>query len=115
VADDPFGVWRTLMQQWEAQANAALTEATGNEAFSREMNRTMAAGLKVQAAFNEAVEKALKTLNLPSRDDIARLADQLSAVERKLDALASGQAQVSSTPRPKAARTRRPPGEARAS
>ena len=53
ASGDLFGIWRTLMQQWETQSNAALTEMTGNETFSREMNRSMAGGLKMQAAFNE--------------------------------------------------------------
>ena len=112
---DLFGIWRTLMQQWETQANAALTEMTGNEAFSREMNRSMAGSLRMQAAFNEAVEKALATLNLPSRDDVARLAAQLSAIERKLDLLAADQpGSETAPPAPQVRRTRRPPGEARA-
>jgi len=112
---DLFGIWRTLMQQWETQTNAALTEITGKEEFSREMNRAMTVNLKLQAAFNEAVDKALTTLNMPSKDDVARLSDQLTAVERKLDALAA-QAGVANGPAPvRVKRTRRPPGEARAS
>ena len=112
ASGDLFGIWRTLMQQWESQTNAALNEITGNEVFSREMNRQMSVGLKMQAAFNEAVEKALKTLNMPSRDDVARLAAQLATIERKLDALAArAPGTVPAAPRAKARRTRRPPGE----
>jgi len=117
VADatsDPFGMWRTLMQQWETQANAALTEVTGKEEFSREMNRMMAVTLKLQGAFNEGVEKALTTFNMPSKDDVARLSDRLGVIEAKLDTLLAAQATPTPAPSPatRAKRTRRPPGEA---
>jgi len=113
---DLFGIWRTLMQQWETQTNAAITEISGKEEFSREMNRSMAVTLRLQAAFNEAVEKALTTFNMPSKDDVARVAERVAAVEMKLDALLAAvtpptPASPSAT---RARRTRRPPGEAQA-
>jgi len=111
---DLFGIWRTMMQQWETQTNAALTELSGKEEFSREMNRSMAVTLKLQAAFNEAVEKGLATFNMPSRDDLARVADRIAAVEMKLDALLAAVAPPQPVaPQSTARRTRRPPGEAR--
>jgi len=110
---DLFGIWRTMMQQWETQTNAALTELAGKEEFSREMNRSMAVTLKLQAAFNEAVEKALVTFNMPSKDDVARVAERIAAVEAKLDALlAAVSPPQPATSRSTARRTRRPPGEA---
>src|SRR5262249_12721400 len=87
-ADDLFGGWRTLLQRWGTQADTATNSVTGQEGFSREMNRSVSAALQMQAAFNEAVNKALVTFNLPSRDDIARLSEQIRALERKVDALA---------------------------
>jgi hypothetical protein len=115
-ADDLFGVWRTLLQQWETQANAAINSVTGQEGFSREMNRSMSAALQMQAAFNEAVNKALATFNLPSRDDVARLSEQIRALERKIDALAeptgsngAGPNGAAPVPPKRPARTRRPP------
>lgn len=114
AAGDPFGMWRTLMQQWETQANAALTEITGKEEFSREMNRLMAVSLRLQGAFNEAVEKALTTFNMPSKDDVARLSDRLGVIETKLDALLAARGTAPPGPPPaRAKRTRVPPGEAR--
>ncbi len=115
--DDLFSVWRSLLQQWDAQANETLTKVTGQESFSREMNRAMALNLKMQGAFNEAVEKALVALNLPSRADVARLAEQLHTIERKLDALkAAPSLEPPAMPRTaRPARTRRPPGERSAS
>lgn len=112
AGDDLFGIWRTLLQQWETQANAALTQVTGQEDFSREMNRSMSGALQLQAAFNEAVSKALATFNMPSRDDIARLSEQIRALERKVDALANPpDASAAAAPPKRPARTRRPPGE----
>jgi hypothetical protein len=108
---DLFSVWRSLLQQWDAQTNETLTKVTGQESFSREMNRAMGANLQMQAAFNQAVEKALVSLNLPSRTDVAKLAEQLTTIERKLDELkASGLADAPAAPRAaRPVRTRRPP------
>jgi len=118
-ASDLFGIWRTLMQQWETQANAALTGLTGKEEFSREMNRSMAVTLRMQAAFNEAVDKALTTFNLPSKDDLARVSDRIGVIEMKLDALLAAAAappraggEPADGPPPRVRRTRRPPGKA---
>lgn len=112
-AGDFFGIWRSLLQQWDARANETLTKVTGQESFSREVNRAMALNLQMQAAFNEAVDKALMALNMPSRADVARLAEQLNSIERKLDALkAAGPSDTPPAPKAaRAARTRRPPGE----
>jgi endonuclease/exonuclease/phosphatase (EEP) superfamily protein YafD len=112
-AGDFFAIWRSLLQQWDTKANETLTKVTGQESFSREVNRAMALNLQMQAAFNEAVDKALVALNMPSRADVARLAEQLISIERKLDALKAPA--PSETPAARKAarpsRTRKPPGE----
>ena len=110
---DVFEVWRSLVQQWETQANATLNETTGNQKFGREMNRYLTTGLQMQNAFNEAVEKGLAALNLPSRGEIARLGEKLDSIDRKLDRLLEAQqlqpVSDSGRPTPKPARSRRPP------
>jgi endonuclease/exonuclease/phosphatase (EEP) superfamily protein YafD len=112
-ADDFFGIWRSMLQQWDARTNETLTKVTGQESFSRDMNRAMGMSLQMQAAFNEAVEKALVALNLPSRADVARLSEQLNGIERKLDALktAAPAAETAASRAARPARTRKPPGK----
>lgn len=112
-ADDFFGIWRSMLQQWDARTNETLTKVTGQESFSRDMNRAMGMSLQMQAAFNEAVDKALVALNMPSRADVARLAEQLNSIERKLDALRAPEPAVQpAAPRAaRPARTRKPPGK----
>lgn len=114
ASTDFFELWRTLFQNWESQANAVLSRASQQEGFGREMNRALGVSLQMQAAFNEAVEKAMAGMNLPTRTELTRLSEQLTGIDAKLDRLMAAQqldpAAGADEPR-KPARTRRPNGE----
>lgn len=113
---DFFDIWRSMIQEWESQTNAALGKVTEQEAFGRVVGQATNASLKLQSAFNSAVERSLTGMNLPSRGELLRLGDKLDAIERKLDALLEGRAAAApkapASP-PARKRTRRPPQESR--
>lgn len=91
--NNPFvDAWRSMLQQWEAEANKSLTEAIGREDSAKMLNGALRGALQMQSAFTEAMEKSLAALNLPTRSDVLRLSEQIGALERKIDALTEGSA-----------------------
>lgn len=101
--------WRSMMQQWETSANKTLTEATSTKESAALLNGTLQGALQMQTAFTTAMEKYLTTLNLPTRNDVLQLSQQIKELERKVDALRSyDDRDPGSQPslRPKPARTR---------
>ena len=91
--NNPFlDAWRSMLQQWESEANKALTEATGREDSAKMLNGALRGALQMQSAFTEAMEKSLAALNLPTRSDVLRLSEQIGALERKIDELTYGSA-----------------------
>ena len=116
---DPFGLWAEL---------AAIVEKVGNEAgqrgmksaeFSALMNKALAGSITARKAIHEAMRRYLEVMNLPSRDDITALGEQLRAVEDRLVDMSAvlerldpnGGAGGRAAP-PIPPRTRKPPPEA---
>ncbi|HEY8572903.1 hypothetical protein [Phenylobacterium sp.] len=119
---DFMQLWREALQKWERQTNEALNAASGDEAFSRAMNQSMAAMARLQALQGEAIERALTRHNLPSRADFRELGSRLDSIEAQLSELnrlfgeivsvARGAAPPAAPPVPRPARTRKPPQDA---
>ncbi|OGL27465.1 MAG: hypothetical protein A3G44_18555 [Candidatus Rokubacteria bacterium RIFCSPLOWO2_12_FULL_73_47] len=96
--------WKQFLDQWIDAWSRALGQTMGTEQFARLINQQLDAMLTAQAplkkAFDQQVEQALQTFNLPSRaqltgvarqiveleDRIERMEDTLGAVLRRLEA-----------------------------
>lgn len=90
-ATDPFAAWREMLDKQTEAWTKLLSETMGTEAFAAALGRQMEAYLstqgQLQKRFLEVMEQYLKSLNLPSRTDLSRLAAQVGAVEAKVDEL----------------------------
>ena len=119
----PVRLWREWFVKSEKAWSQAMTDAMGDERFSKGMGRYMQEALHTHRMFSESMAQYLANLNLPSRQDILDLGDRLGQVE---DALASVQVElrelrtrvaqgatgVGVAAGGKPARTRRPPESA---
>ena len=78
---------RTLFDALRARGNAFVSlvsnELMGNPAFLKAMQTAYRGGERI----NDAVGKALKTMNVPSRTEFKRLAGRVEALESELAAL----------------------------
>ena len=96
---------RTLFDALRARGNAFVSlvsnELMGNPAFLKAMQTAYRGGERI----NDAVGKALKTMNVPSRTEFKRLAARVEALESELAALRE-RATPSAPKRP--ARARKP-------
>jgi polyhydroxyalkanoic acid synthase PhaR subunit len=88
-ATDPFATWREMLDKQTEAWTKLMAETMGTEAFAAALGRQMETYLstqgQLQKRFLEVMEQYLKSLNLPSRTDLSRLAAQVGAVEAKVD------------------------------
>ena len=100
---DPLQLWREAVNRLEADANALGTDSLKSPELLRSLQRASAASAGMQQAYAKMAETYLQRANLPSRKQVAELAQALERIEQKLDRLLPPDPTV---PRP--ARTRRP-------
>jgi hypothetical protein len=113
---DPAAMFREFVTQWERNVNSFANQVMGTESFSRLMQEAQRLQLALQQATSEAMGRRLAAMNMPTRDDVIRLAEKLADVDRRLariETLLDGDATVvpdepARTARP---RTRQPPAE----
>jgi hypothetical protein len=110
-----FGdVWRGLLRQWEDTGNSLGADAMKTAEFSQVMNRATNLSMAVQNLFAQTFSKYLAAMNLPTRADVTALAEQLHAIEGRIEEihLMLHDRQVEHAPpinRIKPTRNRRPP------
>jgi len=106
---DPFEVWRKFYDANEAVWSKAAKETTSSEAFAEMQGRMLETFLSFQKSARDAMNAQLATLNLPSRDDVARLGEIIVGLEEKIDRIEDHLASLAPRPpaRAKASRSRR--------
>lgn len=111
--NNPADFFRDMLGQWEKMANNFGNEAMKTEEFARGMQGASGAGMAMQGALREQMEKALAASNMPTRADVDALAARLDTIEgilARIEARLGGvDPAVSSPPKPKPARTRKAP------
>ena len=119
---DPTEAFRNLITEWERGFDAMANRIMGTDEFSRGMNQLQDLQLSMQKRFSEAMAQQLSNMNMPSRDDVLRLAEsirlidkRLAGIEQQLAELNIGSNMKSSAPETAARkgppRTKRPPSE----
>ncbi len=86
--DDPFAVWRRAAQLQEEQFRGLFERAAGSDAFGDALRKVLETYLSVTAVSRENIERYLSAANLPTRGDLARLADRLDGLTSRIDELA---------------------------
>jgi hypothetical protein len=81
---DPAAMFRDLVTQWERNINSLANQVMGTESFSRLMQELQRMQLALQHATSEAMGRRLSAMNMPTREDIIRLAEKLGEVDRRL-------------------------------
>jgi polyhydroxyalkanoic acid synthase PhaR subunit len=84
---DPFELWRKFYEANETAWTKAAQETTSSEAFAQMQGRMLDTFLAFQKSARDAMSTQLATLNLPSRDDVARLGELIVGLEEKIDQL----------------------------
>jgi len=85
--NDPLELWRQVYAANERAWNAAIERSMANPAFAEAQGKLLETFLNVQKTFREQVRTYLEAVNVPSREDIARLGELIVGLEEKVDQL----------------------------
>lgn len=111
---DPADAFRELLTQWERGFDSLANRIMGTEGFSRSMNQAQDAQLGAQKAFRDFMTQNLTMANMPTRDDLVRLAESVQDLDRRMARIedllqAMAPAARKTKPRSGPPRTRKPP------
>ncbi len=104
---DPLQMWRKAIAKLEASGNALANRAMDSSEFSSALHHMANLSLGMQQTFEKVLGTYLKRANLPSRTEVAELAQMLQRIEEKLDRLLPVEVRPDKVTKP--ARTRVPP------
>ena len=86
---DPTGVLKQMRDSGLDAYAKVMVELVNSEAYAEAQGAMLDAWLSNSAPFRKAMESAtsqnLASMNMPSRDDITRLAERLTNIEMRLD------------------------------
>lgn len=86
---DPFESFRTMRDKYLDAMAKTMVEAVNTEAYAEATGTMLETCLTAAAPFREALDKsmlqALQQLSLPSRQELAALAERFTNVEMRLD------------------------------
>jgi seryl-tRNA synthetase len=114
---DPAGVFKSLRDANTDAWAKAMIQLVNTEAYARATAVMLDAWLASSGPFRQAIEKsmaqALASLNMPTREDVTRLAERLTNIELRLDNLEVklDEARAASRPPSGHAKTKRGPAE----
>ena len=86
-ASDPFEFWRQVYEANERAWNASLERAMGTPAFAEAQGKLLETFLAAQKTARDNMRTYLETINVPTREDIARLGEMIAGLEEKIDQL----------------------------
>jgi len=120
VADkpnDPAQVWQTMLGELEKNFNSMANQVMGSEQFSKVTHQLTGASVGAQKTVGDLMERYLVGMNLPSRSQMANMAERLQSIEGQLNEIKallyrvhSGTASPGDASAPaKPPRTKRPP------
>jgi polyhydroxyalkanoic acid synthase PhaR subunit len=82
---DPFEIWRQLYETNERTWSAALEQAMGSPEFGESSGKLLETMLAAQKSVRDNMRTYLETMNVPTREDIARLGELVVGLEEKID------------------------------
>ena len=82
---DPYEMWRQFYDANERAWSGALEQAMGTPEFGESSGKLLEAMLAAQKAARDGMRTYLETINVPTREDIARLGELVVGLEEKID------------------------------
>ena len=85
---DVYALWRELYDANEKAWTTALEQAMGTSEFGESSGRLLETMLAAQKSVRDNMRAYLETMNVPTREDIARLGELVVGLEEKSDQIA---------------------------
>lgn len=84
---DPLALYKQMYFMAEDSWAKVASAVVASDAFSEFLGKFLDNYLNMEKASNRYIDKYLETLHVPTRDDLARLANQVINVESKIDSI----------------------------
>jgi hypothetical protein len=88
---DPTGMFKEMryanMEAWAKSMVELVNTAAYADATGAMLNAWLTSSAPLREAMEKSMTQVLSNLNLPSRDDVTRLAERLTNIEMRLDDL----------------------------
>ena len=94
---DPFELWRQIYETNERAWNSVLERTVNNPAFAESSGKILETFLAAQKTVRDNMRSYLEQINLPTREDIARLGELIVSLEEKVDQLDDRLASIEAT------------------
>jgi polyhydroxyalkanoic acid synthase PhaR subunit len=82
---DPLTMWRNYSEKNEEIYSKFLQDIVHTSAFAQTLGRSSSSAARYRSAVKEAAKLYLEAADMPTRDDVTRLAAQVVALDAKLD------------------------------
>ncbi len=80
----PAADFSELITQWERNFNEFSNQIMGTPEFAKSMNQFQNMQMAYQKSFSEAMAQQLSSFNMPSRDDVVSMSEQLTQIDLRL-------------------------------
>ncbi len=94
---DPFELWKQLYEANERAWGSALEAATATPAFAESQGKLLETFVAAQKVVRDNTRAYLEMINVPTREDIARLGELIVGLEEKIDQLDDRLARIEAT------------------
>jgi len=117
-SNDPVAMWQNMIGEMEKGFNAFANKAMESPEFSKVVNQVGGVSAGAQRQLGDMMEKYLVNMNLPSRAQMASMAERLQGIEGQLNEIKallhqvhgnSAAPEAGSPAAPRPPRTKRPP------
>lgn len=114
---DPSQQFNEWVTQWERSFDEFSNRLTGTDEFSRTMNQMQSMQLDLQRQFGDLMARQLAAFNMPSRDDVLSLGEDIRDLDRRIAQIERALGNLLHNEPTRAAqsgppRTRKPPSQA---
>ncbi|MGG0658654.1 polyhydroxyalkanoate biosynthesis repressor PhaR [Rummeliibacillus pycnus] len=82
---DPFKIWKDMYEKTESTWRGAIQDTLGTEQFAQGLGQVQNQYVQYQEMVNTFTESYLKQANIPSREEIAKVASLIINVDTKID------------------------------
>lgn len=116
---DPSAQFQEYVTQWERSVDQFFNQLMGTDQFSQSLNQLQKLQLEFQKTFRHTMAEQMVQWNMPSRDDVLQLGEQirgiddrLARIESRLGKSAGAKEEPSGPPRTKRSPAKKKPKEA---
>ena len=81
---DPSAQFQEYVTQWERSVDQFFNQLMGNEQFSQSMNQMQGLQIEFQKNFRDSMANQLTSMNMPSRDDVLQIGEDIRVLDARL-------------------------------